>query len=100
MLALGLMGAGSRNTRVGKLLTDLIAYYEHGKRDGCLFVAKIVQALLHLGKGALTLSIQLEAGLLRHCSVAVILVMMLQFLQTPPPLHEQHHFLFLLSAAM
>jgi 26S proteasome regulatory subunit N1 len=54
VLALGLIGAGTNNARIAGLLRQLSAYY--GKNQQVLFVVRIAQGLLHLGKGLVTLS--------------------------------------------
>lgn len=54
ILAMGLIGAGSNNARLGQMLRQLASYYY--KEPGCLFTVRISQGLLHLGKGLLGLS--------------------------------------------
>jgi len=52
--ALGLIGAGTNNSRIGGLLRQLASYYY--KDANLLFVVRLAQGLLHLGKGTMTLS--------------------------------------------
>lgn len=48
ILALGLVGAGSNNARLATMLRQLAAY--HAKNPSHLFLVRISQGLVHLGK--------------------------------------------------
>jgi len=52
-IGLGIVGAGSNNSRIAGLLRTLA---EHSREAGQLFVVRIAQGLLHAGKGLMTLS--------------------------------------------
>merc|ERR1711937_269899 len=52
--ALGLIGAGTNNSRVAGSLRDLATYY--ATAADVLFVVRVSQGLIHLGKGMLGLS--------------------------------------------
>jgi len=54
ILSLGLIGAGSNNARIAGMLRLLAQYYY--KEANHLFMVKIAQGLLHMGKGTITLS--------------------------------------------
>jgi 26S proteasome regulatory subunit N1 len=54
IFALGLIGAGTNNSRLGGNLRYLATYF--GTSPDQLFVVRIAQGLLHLGKGMLGLS--------------------------------------------
>lgn len=54
ILALGLVAAGSNNSRIGNLLRQLADFY--GKDAQALYVVRLAQGLNALGKGLLTLS--------------------------------------------
>lgn len=54
ILALGLCGAGTNQSRVAGLLRQLAVYY--AKEPNHLFLVRISQGLLHMGKGLMTLS--------------------------------------------
>jgi len=54
ILALGMIGAGSNNSRTAGMLRNLSTYYY--KDPDTVFIVRIAQGLLHLGKGTMTLS--------------------------------------------
>lgn len=54
VLAIGLVGAGTNNARVAGILRNLSSYYS--KEQSILFVVRLAQGLLHMGKGLLTIS--------------------------------------------
>lgn len=54
ILALGLIGAGTNNSRIAGTLRGLATYFY--KEPNHLFLVRIAQGLIYLGKGTLTLS--------------------------------------------
>ncbi|VEU23509.1 DEKNAAC104748 [Brettanomyces naardenensis] len=54
IFAMGLVGAGTNNARLAQLLRQLASYYINDQNG--LFITRISQGLVHLGKGTLTLS--------------------------------------------
>ncbi|KAK1759366.1 armadillo-type protein [Echria macrotheca] len=54
IFAMGLLGAGTNNARLAQLLRQLASYY-HRDQDS-LFMVRIAQGLLHMGKGTLSIS--------------------------------------------
>lgn len=54
IFAMGLVGAGTNNARLAQLLRGLASYYS--REPSCLFMVRIAQGLLHLGKGTMTLN--------------------------------------------
>ncbi|CAM1511577.1 Fc.00g090900.m01.CDS01 [Cosmosporella sp. VM-42] len=54
IFAMGLLGAGTNNARLAQLLRQLASYY-HRDQDA-LFMVRIAQGLLHMGKGTLSIS--------------------------------------------
>jgi hypothetical protein len=75
ILALGLIGAGTNNSRIALLLRQLSAYYS--KEANQLFIVRIAQGLLHLGKGTLTLNpFHAHNLLVSHTAVAGLLVVL------------------------
>jgi 26S proteasome regulatory subunit N1 len=75
ILALGFLGAGTNNSRIANLLRQLSSYYS--KEANHLFIVRVAQGLLHMGKGLLTLSPYQSDGLLfNKTALAGILVVM------------------------
>lgn len=54
ILAMGLVGAGTNNARLAQMLRQLASYYH--KEQNCLFMVRIAQGLLHMGKGTIGIS--------------------------------------------
>ncbi|RDW69540.1 26S proteasome regulatory subunit RPN1 [Coleophoma cylindrospora] len=54
IFAMGLLGAGTNNARLAQLLRQLASYY-HRDQDS-LFMVRIAQGLLHMGKGTLSIN--------------------------------------------
>src|SRR5256885_14965803 len=54
IFAMGLLGAGTNNARLAQLLRQLASYYHRDQES--LFMVRIAQGLLHMGKGTMTLS--------------------------------------------
>merc|ERR1719329_116997 len=54
IFAMGLIGAGTNNARLGGLLRQLAAYY--AKDSNALFMVRISQGLIYMGKGLLSLN--------------------------------------------
>lgn len=54
VFAMGLVGSGTNNARIAQLLRQLAVYYS--RDPDSLFMVRIAQGLLHLGKGTLTLN--------------------------------------------
>merc|ERR1712110_1297426 len=52
IFSMGLIGAGTNNSRLAGLLRQLAAYY--AKDSSALFMVRIAQGLLYMGKGLLT----------------------------------------------
>lgn len=70
--AMGLVGAGTNNARLAQLLRQLAQYYS--KSPDSLFMVRIAQGLLYLGKGTLTLTpFNIERTILNKVSLAALL---------------------------
>lgn len=54
ILGLGLIGAGTNNSRIAGILRQLSSYYS--KEPSSLFLVRVSQGFLHAGKGLVTLS--------------------------------------------
>jgi 26S proteasome regulatory subunit N1 len=53
-MSAGLIGAGTNNARLAGLLRSLSGYYY--KEPTLLFLVRVAQGLVHMGKGLLTMS--------------------------------------------
>jgi 26S proteasome regulatory subunit N1 len=100
IFALGLIGAGSNNSRIGGLLIQLSGYYY--RDPNCLFVVRLAQGLLHLGKGTLTLSPFHSHNLLmsRVAVSGILIVLHACFDIKNTILTKSHFLLFCLCSAM
>lgn len=54
IFGMGLASAGTNNAKVAQMLRQLAAYYQ--RDPDCLYAVRIAQALVHMGKGTMTLS--------------------------------------------
>ncbi|KAF8999058.1 armadillo-type protein [Cyathus striatus] len=54
IFAMGLVGAGTNNARLAQMLRQLAGYYQ--KEPDCLFMVRIAQGLVHMGKGTIGLN--------------------------------------------
>lgn len=100
ILGLGLIGAGTNNSRIAGLLRQLSDFY--AREADQLFVTRIAQGLLHMGKGLLTLHpFHSDRVLLSGPAMAGILPVLQAALDMPRTLlGNHHHLLFHLVPAM
>lgn len=54
ILAMGLVGAGTNHAKLAQMLRQLSSYYQ--RDSDCLFMVRIAQGLVHLGKGTMAIS--------------------------------------------
>jgi len=54
IISLGIVGAGTNNSRIATLLRQLAVYY--AKDSNALFIVRVSQGLLYMGKGLLTIN--------------------------------------------
>jgi 26S proteasome regulatory subunit N1 len=75
IFAMGLVGAGSNNARLAQLLRQLASYYH--RDPNALFMVRIAQGLLHMGKGTLNINpFHSERSVLSRVSVASLLAVL------------------------
>eukprot|EP00163_Fabomonas_tropica_P027668 TRINITY_DN539_c1_g1_i12.p1 TRINITY_DN539_c1_g1~~TRINITY_DN539_c1_g1_i12.p1 ORF type:complete len:904 (+),score=303.94 TRINITY_DN539_c1_g1_i12:234-2945(+) len=92
IFALGLIGAGTNNARIAATLRHLASYY--GREQNHLFVVRLAQGLLHLGKGTLTLNpYHSEREVLSYASVAGLLPVVFAALDIKSSFLGRHHYL-------
>jgi len=100
IFAMGIIGAGTNNARLSKLLRDLAIF--HYKDANCLFMVRIAQGLTHLGKGTLTMSpFNSDRHVMFPTGIAGILAVLLSFLDVKQTiLQKSHYLLYYLTAAI
>lgn len=100
VLALGLIGAGTNNARLAGLLRNLSSYYY--KDPSLLYVVRIAQGLVHMGKGLMTLSpTHTDKQLLSGVGLAGLLSVLYSCLDMKATiLGKYHYILYVLATAM
>src|SRR5882762_643759 len=78
IFAMGLVGAGTNNARLAQMLRQLAGYYY--KEPDCLFMVRIAQGLVHMGKGTLILyPYFLDRTIMSRTAVAGLLATLIAF---------------------
>eukprot|EP00005_Dracoamoeba_jomungandri_P005973 CAMPEP_0174261516 /NCGR_PEP_ID=MMETSP0439-20130205/11469_1 /TAXON_ID=0 /ORGANISM="Stereomyxa ramosa, Strain Chinc5" /LENGTH=866 /DNA_ID=CAMNT_0015345999 /DNA_START=24 /DNA_END=2624 /DNA_ORIENTATION=+ len=99
IFALGLIGTGTNNARAAKLLANLSSYYF--KAPNHLFVVRLAQGLLHMGKGTLSASPYHSQGLMHRVAVSGLLTVMHSLLDIKNHLlGKSHYMLYTLVCAI
>ncbi|XP_011693011.1 PREDICTED: 26S proteasome non-ATPase regulatory subunit 2-like isoform X2 [Wasmannia auropunctata] len=100
IFALGLVGAGTNNARLATMLRQLAAYY--AKNPSHLFLVRISQGLVHLGKGTLSLSpLRYASKVLDYTALAGLMVVLVACLDCRNLILSQSHYLmYYLAVAM
>eukprot|EP00898_Chlorokybus_atmophyticus_P005084 jgi/Chlat1/5577/Chrsp369S05360 len=100
ILGLGLVCAGTNNARVAGILRNLSSYYY--KDANMLFLVRLAQGLVHLGKGLLTLNpYHHDRSLLSPTALAGLLVVLHAcFDMKTTILGKYHYILYFLTTAM
>lgn len=100
IFALGLIGAGTNNSRLAGNLRYLATYY--GNQADQLFVVRISQGLVHLGKGMLSLS-PLHSGKSLYSNVSLAGIITILYAATDMDTFfcgKYHYFLYYLVLSM
>ncbi|KAK0552854.1 proteasome regulatory particle base subunit [Tilletia horrida] len=100
ILAMGLVGAGSNNARLAQMLRQLAVYY--AKEPDCLFMVRVAQGLIHMGKGTIGINpYHTDRQLMSRTAVAGILSVLLSFTDAKSfVLDKSHWMLYYLTTAM
>lgn len=100
IFALGMLGAGTNNSRIADTLRQLATYYERDTTH--VFVVRLAQGLLHTGKGLITMApFHSDRSLLRPTALAALLVVNTAALDFKNILLEKYQYLlFTMSLAM
>mmetsp|Transcript_8280 Transcript_8280/g.24366 ORF Transcript_8280/g.24366 Transcript_8280/m.24366 type:complete len:927 (+) Transcript_8280:125-2905(+) len=99
-LALGIVGAGTNNARLAHQLRQLTSYYY--KEPSLLFLVRVSQGLVHLGKGLLTLSpTHSDRTLQSSVSLAGLMITCFAGLDMKHTILGKHHYMlyYLFAAA-
>ena len=100
IFAMGLCGAGTNNARLAQLLRQLASYYHRDPNS--LFMVRIAQGLLHMGKGTTTLNpFHTDRQVLSRVSAAGLLTVLVSMIDAKQfILAEQHYLLYFLITSM
>jgi len=100
IFGLGLLGAGTNNARLAATLRQLAQY--HAKEQNNLFMVRIAQGLVHLGKGTLTLNpFHSDRQLMSPVAIAGIMSVLVAMLDVKTTiLGKSHYLLYGLATAM
>ena len=101
IFAMGMLGAGTNNARLAQLLRQLASYYH--REANALFMVRIAQGLLHMGKGTLTLNpFHTDRQVLSRVAAAGLLTVTMSLISDPKDflLGSDHYLLYCLVTAM
>ena len=100
IFALGITGVGTNNSRHAQMLRQLVAYYSRDNQ--MLFVVRLAQGLLHMGKGTIGISPDHSQGLVTNKpALGALLAVLFIALDMPATIAgSTPYFLYLLSVAM
>lgn len=100
IFAMGVVGAGSNNARLAQMLRGLASYYH--KEPSCLFVVRIAQGLVHMGKGTIGLNpYHTDRQLMSQTAICGLLATLVAFTDSRGfILDKSHWMLFWLANAM
>jgi len=92
LIGLGLIGAGTNNSRIAQLLRQLSVYY--AKEQNHLFLVRIAQGLLYLGKGLVTLNpFHSDNLLMSKISVCGLYTLMFSMLDAKNTILSTRHYM-------
>lgn len=92
IFAMGLCGAGTNNARLAQLLRQLASYYHRDPNS--LFMVRIAQGLLHMGKGTMTLNpFHTDRQVLSRVSAAGLLTVLVSLIDSKQFILAEHHYL-------
>jgi 26S proteasome regulatory subunit N1 len=92
IFAMGLLGAGTNNARLAQLLRQLASYY-HRDQDS-LFMVRIAQGLLHMGKGTLSINpFHTDRQVLSRVSAGGLLTVLIAMIDAKQFVTDKSHYL-------
>jgi 26S proteasome regulatory subunit N1 len=100
IFAMGLCGAGTNNARLAQLLRQLASYYH--RDPNALFMVRIAQGLLHMGKGTLSVNpFHTDRQVLSRVAAAGLLTVLVSLIDAKDfVLKDTHYLLYFLATAM
>ncbi|KAJ7275052.1 armadillo-type protein [Mycena rebaudengoi] len=100
IFAMGLVGAGTNNARLAQMLRQLAGYYY--KEPDCLFMVRVAQGLVHMGKGTIGLNpFFSDRNIMSRPAIAGLLATLTAFTDAKNFILDKYHWmLFFLVTAM
>ena len=100
IFAMGLLGAGTNNARLAQLLRQLASYYSRDQNS--LFMVRIAQGLVHLGKGTMSLNpFHTDRQILSRVAAAGLLTVLVAMIDAKEfVLGSSHYLLYYIVTAM
>ena len=100
IFAMGMLGAGTNNARLAQLLRQLASYYHRDQNS--LFMVRIAQGLLHMGKGTMSLNpFHTDRQVLSQVATAGLLTVLVSMIDAKQfILAESHYLLYFIVTAM
>ncbi|KAJ6590579.1 armadillo-type protein [Mycena vulgaris] len=100
IFAMGLVGAGTNNARLAQMLRQLAGYYY--KEPDCLFMVRIAQGLVHMGKGTIGLNpFFSDRSIMSRPAIAGLLATLTAFTDAKHFVLDKYHWmLYFLVTAM
>ncbi|KAG2003380.1 26S proteasome subunit RPN2a [Coprinopsis cinerea AmutBmut pab1-1] len=100
IFAMGLVGSGTNNARLAQMLRQLAGYYQ--KEPDCLFMVRIAQGLVHMGKGTIGLNpFYSDRSIMSRPAVAGLLATLTAFTDAKGFVLDKYHWmLYFLTPAM
>jgi len=100
IFAMGLLGAGTNNARLGQLLRQLASYYH--RDPNALFMVRIAQGLLHMGKGTLSANpFHTDRQVLSRVGAAGLLTVLVSMIDAKQFIvGDSHYLLYFMATAI
>ncbi|KAF2794448.1 26S proteasome regulatory complex, non-ATPase subcomplex, Rpn1 subunit [Melanomma pulvis-pyrius CBS 109.77] len=100
IFAMGLVGAGTNNARLAQLLRQLASYYH--RDPNALFMVRIAQGLLHMGKGTLSANpFHTDRHVLSRVAAAGLLTVLVSLIDAKSfILGDSHYLLYFLATSI
>lgn len=100
IFAMGLLGAGTNNARLAQLLRQLASYYSRDASS--LFMVRIAQGLLHLGKGTLSVNpFHTDRTVMSRVAAAGLLTVLVSLIDAKQfILADSHYLLYFIVTAI